>query len=66
MYGFGSRWIVTEGTVWTDGVILPSPPFCQDISFYERIEALTVEQLIPQLLVEKLDETVLSGTSYSK
>jgi len=52
-YGFWGRGIVTERTVRPDGVILPLPPFCQDFSFYNRIEALTVERLIPELLFDE-------------
>jgi hypothetical protein len=45
--------------VWPDRVVLLSPLFCNHPGFYERIEDLTVQELISQLAIEEFDVAVL-------
>ena len=61
--GFGCRWPIAQGTVWSDRVVLPAAPFDQDLCLGERVEDLPVEEFITQLAVERFDIAVLPRTA---
>ena len=46
----------------TDLVVLPSPSLDQDLGLLERVEDLSVQELVAKLPVERLDVAVLPWT----
>ena len=60
---FGDGWSVPRRAVRPKRVVLFSPPFDQGLRFPQRVEDLSLEQLVSQLSVERLDVTVLPGAS---
>jgi len=72
--GFGCRGAIAKRGVGPDGVVVNPPAFSQDLHFLERVEDLTVEELVAQLRVQSVnqlatftitvpDKVVLSPTS---
>ena len=57
--------LVTERPVGSQGVVVPPPALDHDLCLLERIEDLTIEQLIPEPGIEALDEAVLPRTARS-
>lgn len=49
--------------MWSYSVVVPPPLLDQDTGFLQRVEDLPVQQLIPQLPVERLDVPVLPRTA---
>jgi len=45
--------------VWPDGVVVDAPAFSQHAQLFDRVEDLTVEELVPELGVEALAVAVL-------
>ena len=45
----------------SDGVVVAPPLFDQDLGFAQRVEDLTVQQLVPEPCVEALAVAVLPG-----
>lgn len=50
---------VPQGAVRSHSVVVIPPAFDQDLRLLERVEDLRVQQLVPQLAVERLDVAVL-------
>ncbi len=57
--GFGCRGAIAKRGVGPDGVVVNPPAFSQDLHFLERVEDLTVEELVAQLRVEAFTVPVL-------
>ena len=49
--------------MWADGIVMPTPALDDDLSLAERIEYLTVQQLVSEPGIEALDVTILPRTS---
>ena len=60
--GCRGRWPIAQRAVRPNCVVLPTPPFDQDLCFRQRVEDLAVEQFVAQLPVERFDIPVLPGT----
>src|SRR6202042_1278519 len=54
---------VAERRVWTDGVVVNPPAFCQYLHLLQRVEDLAIQELVPQLRVEALAVPVLPRTA---
>ncbi len=52
---------VAQSTVWSDGVVVPAPLFDDDLSLFEGIEDLPIEQFVPEAGIEGLAIAVLPG-----
>jgi len=50
--------------VWPDGIVVPSPGFDHDLCLFQRVEDLTIEQLITKLSVEALAVPIFPGTAW--
>ena len=46
--GFRGWWPVAQSTVWSDGVVVSPPWFDDDLSLFEGIEDLPIEQFVPE------------------
>ena len=55
--------VVTQGTVWSDGVVMLSPAFDQYFGFFQCVEDLRIQQLIPELAVETFVVTIFPRTA---
>jgi len=53
--GLRCGWAVAQRAVGANSVIVFTPPFDQYLGLQQRVENLTVEQLIAELSVERLD-----------
>ena len=47
-----------------DGIVVPSPGFDHDLCLFQRVEDLTIEQLITKLSVEALAVAIFPGTAW--
>lgn len=56
---FRSRWSLTQRGVRSDGVVVDAPAFGQHTQLLDRVEEFSVEDLIPQLAVERFAVAVL-------
>ncbi len=54
---------VASRRVGTDGVVVNPPAFRQDLHLLQRVENLSVQQLVPQLRVERFAVAVLPPTA---
>lgn len=59
--GLGGRWLPPEAAVWPDRVVVDAALFDDDLRFFQRVEQLSVEQLIPHLSVERFAVAMLPG-----
>ena len=59
--GFRGWRAVAQSTVFSDGVVVPPPLLNDDLRLFEGIEALSVEQFIPEAGIEGLAVAVLPG-----
>src|SRR3954463_2938575 len=55
--------LVAQGRVWAAGVVVPPPALDDDLGLGQRVEDLTVEQLVTELAVEALAVAVLPGAT---
>ena len=56
---YGCRWSVAKSAMRTDSVVVLTPFFDDDLGFLERVEDLSIEQLVAELCVEALAVAVL-------
>ena len=61
--GVWRRRFVAKGTVRPDGVAVPSPLLDEHLRLFERVEDLSVQELVPELAVEALVVAVLPRTA---
>ena len=47
-----------------DGIVVPSPSFDHDLCLFQRVEDLTIEQLITKLSVEAFAVAIFPGTAW--
>ena len=47
--------------MWADRVVMAPPRFDENLGFLERIEYLSVQELVTQSGIEALDVTILPG-----
>ena len=47
--GFGNGWLAPETAMRTNRVVVDPPAFRQDLRFFERVEQLAVQKLLPHL-----------------
>ena len=59
------RRLVPERSMRPQSIVVPSPALDHDLRLLERIEDLTIEQLIPEPGIEALDEPILPRTARS-
>jgi len=52
---FGGGRSIAQRTVWCDQIVFPPIVFRQDSCLQNRVEDLSVEQLVPQFSVELFD-----------
>ena len=57
--GFRGWWAVAQSTVWSDGVVVSPPLFDDDLSLFEGIEDLPIQQFVPEAGIEGLAVSVL-------
>ena len=50
--GFRDWRAVAQSTVWSDGVVVFPPLFDDDLSLFEGIEDLPIEQFVPEAGIE--------------
>jgi|APSaa5957512493_1039668.scaffolds.fasta_scaffold223820_1 hypothetical protein len=59
--GFRDWRAVAQSTVFSDGVVVSPPLFDDDLSLFDGIEDLPVEQFVPEAGIEGLAVAVLPG-----
>jgi hypothetical protein len=59
--GFGRQRSISEGAVWTDGLVVTAPLLDEDLCLAQRVEDLAVEVFIPEPRIEALDVAVFPG-----
>ena len=59
--GFRGWRAVAQSTVWSDGVVVSPPLFDDDLSLFEGIEDLPIQQFVPEAGIEGLAVSVLPG-----
>jgi hypothetical protein len=59
----GGRGRSTEGAVGPDSVAVLPLPLDHGLGLVQRVEALTIQELIPQLRVKRLAVTILPGAA---
>lgn len=62
--GLRSWWSVAQRAVRPDVVVVPAPPFDQDLCLAQGVEDFAVEQLVAETGVETLAVTVLPRSSW--
>ena len=55
---FWCRWMIIQGAVWSDCVVVAAPSFDQDLSLTQREEEDPVQQLAAEAGVEALAVSV--------
>ena len=55
--------MISQGAMWSNVVILPSPAFDQDLGFWQGMEDLTVQELISHFAIERLDVAIFLGAA---
>ena len=54
---------IASAAVRPRGVVMGSPPFNEHLCFQQGIEQFTVEQLVAEIAVKRLNVTVFPGTA---
>ena len=57
--GFRGWRAVAQSTVWSDGVVVSLPLFDDDLSLFESIEDLPIQQFVPEAGIEGLAVSIL-------
>ena len=56
---FWCWWLVSEGTVWPDRVVVNPPFFDDDFGFRQRVKDFTIEKFVPEPSIEALTIPIL-------
>jgi len=59
--GFRGWRVVAQSTAFSDGVVVSTPLFDDDLSLFEGIEDLPIQKLVPEASIEGLAVAVLLG-----